>query len=151
MRSAYAIWQTQEAQVSLETPLPFWTKFTSATPVNPARVSRPRYAEETQAGAGHLGGLCPRGGELGWVEASQWQPHSGPPVGAGEAQPTSRCEGLSFIAIYRRWHLKTHVTGPFLLNIQSLNHLLHDNSQKNYLNKWRSWAIGPSHYIRLSP
>ena len=61
---------------------------------------QPRYAEETQAGAGHLSGLRPWGGEPGWVEASQWQPHSGPPVGAGETQPPSRCEELMLLFIY---------------------------------------------------
>lgn len=51
-----------------------------------------RHAEAAPPGAGHLGGLRPRGGEPGWVEAPQRQPDPGPPVGAGEAQPPAGCE-----------------------------------------------------------
>lgn len=30
-----------------------------------------RHAAPSQEGSGHLGGLCPRRGEPGWLEASQ--------------------------------------------------------------------------------
>lgn len=49
-----------------------------------------RHAASSQACAGHLGGIRPRGGEPGRVATTQRQSDSGPPVGAGEAQLTAR-------------------------------------------------------------
>lgn len=112
MRSAYVTWQMQEAQVRPETQFLFCFNLKLCGYSNLASFPLPRYAEETQAGAGHLSGLRPWGGEPGWVEASQWQPHPGPPVGAGETQPPSRCESISYFSYtieYGNHHSKPHV------------------------------------------
>lgn len=49
-----------------------------------------RDAAEEEEGAGHVGGLRPRGGELGWLEAPGGQSHPGAPVGAGEDGAAAR-------------------------------------------------------------
>ena len=53
-----------------------------------------RDAASSQACAGHLGGVRQRRGEPGRVEASQRQPHPGPPVGVGETQLTAGGQSL---------------------------------------------------------
>lgn len=49
----------------------------------------PRNAAPAPAGAGHICGLCPWRRESGRLATPQRQPDPGPPVGAGEAEPSA--------------------------------------------------------------